>query len=251
MSKIVVDQIQKSGGDAFSLPTSDGTAGQFIKTDGAGALSFIDGPTSPQTSIISKAFALTGGGSTTSYADTNKIMWTDVKSGITLADIASIRISGYTNATTNHRMYAIGADAAGSAITTGYLGFGYVEWYNGASNTTTTSHNSNSGWTWWPGYTTAYGTNSDTYGNGITWTYTLIPNRNGNTGGQQHHIQYMYAQDTSYNFPNYGQIAWDNYASSAAPASWHGIFIYPTAGTFDTTNNNNVVTVEILTNNAV
>jgi hypothetical protein len=41
MSKIVVDQIQKSGGAAFSLPTADGTAGQLIKTDGAGNLSFV------------------------------------------------------------------------------------------------------------------------------------------------------------------------------------------------------------------
>lgn len=41
MSKIVVDQIQKSGGAAFSLPLADGTAGQLVKTDGAGNLSFI------------------------------------------------------------------------------------------------------------------------------------------------------------------------------------------------------------------
>lgn len=41
MSKIIVDQIQKSGGAAFSLPTADGTAGQLLKTDGAGNLSFV------------------------------------------------------------------------------------------------------------------------------------------------------------------------------------------------------------------
>lgn len=41
MSKIVVDQIQKSGGAAFSLPTTDGTAGQLMRTDGAGNLSFV------------------------------------------------------------------------------------------------------------------------------------------------------------------------------------------------------------------
>jgi hypothetical protein len=41
MSKIVVDQIQKSGGAAFSLPLTDGTAGQLVKTDGSGNLSFI------------------------------------------------------------------------------------------------------------------------------------------------------------------------------------------------------------------
>ena len=40
MSKLIVDQIQKSGGAAFTLPTSDGTSGQYIKTDGAGLLAF-------------------------------------------------------------------------------------------------------------------------------------------------------------------------------------------------------------------
>jgi hypothetical protein len=44
MSKIVVDQFQKSGGAAFTLPTSDGTNGQFMKTDGAGNLVFGAGP---------------------------------------------------------------------------------------------------------------------------------------------------------------------------------------------------------------
>mgnify|MGYP000288592033 FL=1 len=44
MSKIVVDQIQKSGGVALTLPTSDGTNGQFMKTDGAGNLVFGAGP---------------------------------------------------------------------------------------------------------------------------------------------------------------------------------------------------------------
>lgn len=44
MSKIVVDQIQKSGGAAFTLPTTDGTAGQLMKTDGAGNLSFVAPP---------------------------------------------------------------------------------------------------------------------------------------------------------------------------------------------------------------
>lgn len=40
MSKIVVDQVQKSGGVALTLPTADGTSGQFMATDGAGNLSF-------------------------------------------------------------------------------------------------------------------------------------------------------------------------------------------------------------------
>ena len=40
MSKIVVDQVQKSGGVALTLPTADGTAGQYMQTNGSGALSF-------------------------------------------------------------------------------------------------------------------------------------------------------------------------------------------------------------------
>ena len=42
MSKLQVDQVSKTsaGADTFVLPASDGTVGQYIKTDGSGALSF-------------------------------------------------------------------------------------------------------------------------------------------------------------------------------------------------------------------
>ena len=41
MAKIIVEQVQGgSGGTALTLPTADGTSGDFIKTDGSGALSF-------------------------------------------------------------------------------------------------------------------------------------------------------------------------------------------------------------------
>ena len=39
-SKIIVDQVQKSGGTAFTLPSADGADGTFMKTDGSGTLSF-------------------------------------------------------------------------------------------------------------------------------------------------------------------------------------------------------------------
>lgn len=44
MSKIIVDQIQKSGGVPFSLPLSDGTAGHIVTTNGSGQLSFAAPP---------------------------------------------------------------------------------------------------------------------------------------------------------------------------------------------------------------
>ena len=44
MSKIIVDQIQKAGGPAFSMPLADGTAGQIVTTNGAGQLGFTAAP---------------------------------------------------------------------------------------------------------------------------------------------------------------------------------------------------------------
>ena len=40
MSKLIVDTIQRSGGASLTLPTVDGSASQFVKTDASGNLSF-------------------------------------------------------------------------------------------------------------------------------------------------------------------------------------------------------------------
>ena len=47
MSKIIANSIQhtQNGAAVFTLPTSDGSTGQVIKTDGSGALSFVAQPT--------------------------------------------------------------------------------------------------------------------------------------------------------------------------------------------------------------
>lgn len=47
MSKLVVDTIQRPGGAAVSFPIADGTAGQFLKTDAAGNLTFGNSYTFP------------------------------------------------------------------------------------------------------------------------------------------------------------------------------------------------------------
>ena len=45
MSKIQTNQIQhtQNGAAVFTLPTSDGSSGQFLKTNASGALSFASG----------------------------------------------------------------------------------------------------------------------------------------------------------------------------------------------------------------
>ena len=47
MSKIQANQIQhtQNGAAVFTLPTSDGSTGQVLKSDGSGNLSFVNLPT--------------------------------------------------------------------------------------------------------------------------------------------------------------------------------------------------------------
>ncbi len=246
MSKIVVDEIQKSGGVALTLPTADGNANEALTTDGSGNLSFAS-PATVQTVKYSKAFALSG---STSPASTNKIMWTDVKSGISTDDIIFVRIEGKLASDSNFNIRMQGADASGNAITNGYLGAGWNEYYNGSSETSSTNHNSNNGYLYFPGYTTAYGSNSDSYGYGIAFVYEACVHKYGSTGGHHHRINYWYQQDTSYDYPNHGMMAWNSYSSNTPPATWHGIHIYPNNGSWNTSNHNNVVSVELTTNNA-
>ena len=246
MSKIVVDQIQKSGGAALTLPTSDGTAGQNLVTDGSGGLSFAAAAQAVQVSKYSKAFTVTGSSANTS----NRIMWTDVKSGIAIDDILMVYVQGRMCSNSNFRIRIWGVDSGGTQISSGYLGAGYNDYYEGSNQTNSTNNNSNQGWIEFPGYTTAYGTNSDTYGNGILFDYQMCPHKHGSTGGHHHRIHSTYQQDTSYNHPNFSDMAWGSYSSSTPPATWHGIMIAPTSGSWDTSYNNNLVTVELVTKNA-
>jgi hypothetical protein len=245
MSKIIVNTIQSVGGSELILPTADGTAGQYISTDGSGQLSFVDAPDPVVSPVRAKGFALAGSANTDAG---NQIMWTDIMSGVAADDIIQVRISGYVRSTTNFQCRAIGLNSSGTPITTGYLGYGREEYYNGETENLNTSHNSNQGHIWWSTYTTAYGTNSDSYGNGMMFEYTMMPRKLGTTGGHFHKINYTYQQDTSYDYPNHGTVAWSNYSTSAPPETWHGVAIYPSSGSWDDANSR--VMVELLVHEA-
>ena len=65
MSKIQTNQIQhtQNGAQVFTIPTSDGSNGQFMKTDGSGALSFgtVSTASSTQGIQVAKQFRLSTG----------------------------------------------------------------------------------------------------------------------------------------------------------------------------------------------
>ena len=130
-------------------------------------------------------------------------------------------------------------------ISTGYLGYGYEERYNGNNDTSGQSHNSNNGHIWFPGYTTIY-SEGQTYGDGILFEYKLTPKKFGSYGGHNHMIHYTYQQDTSYGYPNHGRIAWNNYDNNTPPADWHGIIFYPSSGTFESDDTKCNVMIELL-----
>jgi len=59
MSKIIVDQIQKTGGTAFTMPSTDGSANSTLQTDGAGNLSFA-APASTPSSVPDDDYRMIG-----------------------------------------------------------------------------------------------------------------------------------------------------------------------------------------------
>lgn len=168
------------------------------------------------------------------YAGVNSLymMWDEL--GITdPSKIASVEVLGNNiSSTSNFQMYMRGLNPDGSQITSGYLGALYHDLYSSGSETASNTHNSNNGWIRFPGYASAY-SDGQSYGDGMSFHYQGHPFREGSYGGHHHLIHYMYQQSTSYNYPNSGRIAWDNYATSAPPVSWDGgIELYLSSGSF-------------------
>ena len=80
----------------FKLPGADGTSGQFLKTDGSGALSFASVDTTPASgSIIKTQFYKTNSDAQSTFSSLTRILFTTltytaVQSGSTISYEASI-----------------------------------------------------------------------------------------------------------------------------------------------------------------
>tara|TARA_A100001391_G_scaffold202438_1_gene192066 strand:- start:66 stop:668 length:603 start_codon:yes stop_codon:yes gene_type:complete len=74
MSKIQANQIQhtQNGAAVFTLPTSDGSANQLLKTDGSGTLSFVDSAAGGKVLQVVNSLSSTATtiNATTTYTDT-------------------------------------------------------------------------------------------------------------------------------------------------------------------------------------
>jgi hypothetical protein len=97
-SKIIVDQLEKSGYTTLTLPSANATANQYIKNDGAGALSWATLPESGKMlQVISNTWFTTSSTTSTTYA-----LVTDSGTTITpSATTSKIWISGYVTIDTS------------------------------------------------------------------------------------------------------------------------------------------------------
>lgn len=223
MSKVVVDQLQKSGGVALTLPTSDGTNGQFLQTDGSGNLAF-GSPVIPQDKLLPDDSANVVGAIFTSTAQGNVYgstgQWTT---------------SG-ANGTYNN--YLIGSNAA----TTGMAwNMALADGFPNGTTQIAYANNREGEYSRQPLYANwnrlgiwrsknYYPANQLTNYSGITWS--ILPVRN-TTGAP---ITSTFAQNGSYQYSSYGGIGVGLYTPNAATyaattgGTWSQVYTNSTSG---------------------
>lgn len=224
MSKLVVDQIQKSGGPALTLPTVSPTAGQIIQSDASGNLTFATQQVVPKIAEKVLYSSERGDGSVA----TVKVMWTDLVSGISTASVESVELLMNSFASSSScQLNIVGQTSAAADIGAGYFGLGYHGQYNGGTHMLSSGSVSN-GTVYFPGYTSMAAANYS-YGSGITGTIQFEPTTYGSYEKRIHGV-ISYQQATSYSYPNNEMTTWGNYGTNTVPVTWHGVRIYPSAG---------------------
>lgn len=225
MSKLVVDQIQKSGGPALTLPTVSPTAGQYIQSDASGNLSFASVPTTAKIAEKVLYSSERGDGSVA----TIKVMWTDLVAGIATGNVESVELLMNSFASSSgFYMRMIGQNSSAGDITSGYFGVSYHGQYNGGNHMLSSNTNGNDGMCWFPVYSSVAAANYS-YGSGINGTVQFEPTTYGSYEKRIHGVV-SYQQNTSYSYPNNEMDTWGNYGTNTVPATWHGVRIYPSSG---------------------
>lgn len=233
MSKIVVDQIQKSGGPALTLPTLDGTAGQSLVTNGSGVLSFAGSSVSPTSMGVNQQNKIVWSYDRDGAAASVKIMWSDLGiTDLTKVEMVKINYNNVGSSSGGYQLYMYGQNSSAADITSGYMGCSWFYQYNGGNYSGSTATNGNSGYIYVPCWTTVYSSFDDSYGFTMTGETQLTPKKNSTYGFNiRNQISWQYSSNT---YPASEMSSWDNYGTSTPPADWHGIRFYLSSGNFRT-----------------
>lgn len=187
MSKLIVDQIQKSGGVALTLPSSDGASGTNLVTNGSGVLSFA-APISA--SVIAADTALSYGSVFTSSGRAN-IYSTGAWSSSGPNSTYQNATAAGTNATYTHMSWNM---FMGDGIPQGTSQIMYANDYRGLENRTTQYANNNRvGNNYRELF---YYQNSTSYG-GVSWR--VMPIRNTTSASITTTVSFMYSSYDTYN----------------------------------------------------
>jgi hypothetical protein len=188
-SKIIVDQLEKSGLTALTLPVANATANQYIKNDGAGALSWATLPSSGKVlQVIANTWKTISSTTSTTYslvtdsgtiitpsATTSKIFITGyVSCDITASSVMDFKLyngaseitgaTGDTGASTNAVVGRVG-DAYGSS---GILALPFIFLYESLTTSATTIN------LYFAGPATTYVNKNHAGGNGYSSQMTLM-----------------------------------------------------------------------------
>lgn len=210
MGKLIVDQIQKSGGTSIGWPTAPGTAGQVLAFDANGNLE-------PAANGDLKMKLITLYDYDRDSALTvNQVDLRFSAMGLTPAVITGIEfdMANLMSSSGGWQLYMTPLNASGQNAG-GYMGYAYNVGYNG-SHTYSASHNSNNGYIWFPCWTSMYSGGDDSYGSSMTGQIRVAAKR-GRNGNYQHTVQASIAgnMNSSYSYPSIEVSAWDNYSTNA------------------------------------
>jgi hypothetical protein len=187
MSKIIVDQIQKSGGVPFSVPLTDGAAGNIITTDGSGQLAFSAPPQNTvvpndNVKIIQSVMSASGRGNVYSTGE-----WSSSGPNSTYQNATAAG----SNATYTHQSFNM---FLGDGYPDGTTNIMYSADYRGLENRTILSAaNKRVGHNYRELF---YYENNSSYG-GVSWH--ILPVRNTTAAPITRSLNFMYSSYDTYN----------------------------------------------------
>ena len=123
-----------AGNNTLTLPTGNGTSGQFMQTDGSGNLTFATAPVTSVNTFTGAVQSVIVSGTAVASTSGTSITFTGIPSW---AKRVTIMFNGVGISGTSTILFQVGS---GSATTTGYLGSGWATVHTGSNQVATATN---------------------------------------------------------------------------------------------------------------
>lgn len=225
--KIIVDALERPNGARLTLPMSVDQGGSVV-VDAAGQIAI-----EPQEVIVvtEAVKVLDFTANPTASVD---VLWDDLQSGLTLANIAFLRLRGcgISSSAAFKLMFAAlsgpGAPVAGGAMAANAM------YLHGGGTMADTQSTTADGTMSFPAAASADQTGNSRGPGCLNFEALLHPHPDTDSKGVAMHINGSYMQNAAYNYGTVESTNWKNQATSAGIAGFTaGLRVYPSAGTLD------------------